>query len=482
MNKKQRPIGIDLFAGAGGMSLGFEQAGFDVLAAVEIDPIHCAIHEFNFPLTSIFCKSIAEIKGEEIRNNSAIGKREIDVVFGGSPCQGFSMIGKRALDDPRNTLVFHFLRLILELQPKYFVFENVPGLTIGKHQNFLIEIIDEFRKCNYEVEEKYCVLNASNFGVPQDRARLFIIGCQQGLTLPKYPQAFTKPPLARNSKYIVNSPNLANCPTVWDAIGDLPEIENYPELFKRDWVIAKYNKPSKYGSILRGILEMEDNYAYERIAPPLEKSIVASEVDGVNDSGILTCSTRTKHNSESITRFQQTKPGETESISHFHRLDYKSICNTLRAGTASNRGAFTSPRPIHPFVPRCITVREAARLHSYPDWFRFHITKWHGFRQIGNSVPPLLAKAVASAIIHALGINPVKPKNKINLVSANLLQFNMSQAADYYAVPAHTIEPRVRQNKNISMVDNIKIIDEKHYKLVSADAISEKELQDYKNR
>ncbi|BAZ40772.1 DNA-cytosine methyltransferase [Calothrix sp. NIES-4101] len=449
MNRNKRPIGVDLFAGAGGMSLGFEQAGFDVLASVEIDPIHCAIHEFNFPLTSIFCKSIAEIKGEEIRNNSAIGKREIDVVFGGSPCQGFSMIGKRALDDPRNTLVFHFLRIILELKPKYFVFENVPGLTVGKHKSFLSEIIDEFRKCHYEVEEKYCVLNASNFGVPQDRARLFIIGCRQGLTLPKYPQPFTKPPLIRKSKYIVNSANLANCPTVWDAIGDLPEIEHYPELFKRDWVIAKYKKPSKYGSVLRGLFPMEDNYAYERIASPLANNILlTSESDRVDNFEILTCSSRTKHNSESIARFQQTKPGETESISHFHRLDGKSICNTLRAGTASNRGAFTSPRPIHPFLPRCITVREAARLHSYPDWFRFHITKWHGFRQIGNSVPPLLAKAVATEIIRILGIYPIKPNQKIQLGSDNLLRFKMSQAAQYYGVSAHIIEPRLRYNRN----------------------------------
>ncbi len=88
-------------------------------------------------------------------------------------------------------------------------------------------------------------------------------------------------------------------------------------------------------------------------------------------------------------RFLATKHGDTEPISRFHKLDPKGVCNTIRAGTASDRGAFTSPRPIHPFSPRCITVREAARLHSYPDWFRFHVTKWHGFRQIGNSVPPL---------------------------------------------------------------------------------------------
>lgn len=106
--------------------------------------------------------------------------------------------------------------------------------------------------------------------------------------------------------------------------------------------------------------------------------------------------------------------GENRKISRFHKLDPQGLCNTLRAGTPSNRGAFTSPRPIHPYTPRCITVREAARLHSYPDWFRFQRTKWHGFRQVGNSVPPLLAKAVASEIIKLLGIIPSQPTEKKN--------------------------------------------------------------------
>lgn len=97
--KNRRPIGVDLFAGAGGMTLGFEQAGFDVLAAVEIDPIHCATHEFNFPFWSILCKSVAETSAAEIRESSSIGDRDIDVVFGGPPCQGFSTMGKRHLDD-----------------------------------------------------------------------------------------------------------------------------------------------------------------------------------------------------------------------------------------------------------------------------------------------------------------------------------------------------------------------------------------------
>ena len=149
-----RPIAVDLFAGCGGFSLGFEQAGFDVLAAIEIDPIHCATHQYNFPYGSVICRDITTVTGAEIRNSSSIGNKEIDVVFGGSPCQGFSIVGKRNLDDFRNSLIKQFIRLVLELQPKYFVFENVKGMTMSKYKKILIEIINTFKSNGYDVKEK----------------------------------------------------------------------------------------------------------------------------------------------------------------------------------------------------------------------------------------------------------------------------------------------------------------------------------------
>ncbi|MBD0266230.1 MAG: DNA cytosine methyltransferase, partial [Tolypothrix sp. Co-bin9] len=190
--RKQRAIAVDLFGGAGGMTLGFEQAGFDVLASVEIDPIHCATHEFNFPFCSVLCQSVVDTTGEEIRSRSEIGDREIDVVICGSPCQGFSLIGKRAVDDPRNSLVFHFHRLVFELKPKFFVMENVRGITVGEHKQILQTLISEFKIHGYNVEENYQILNAANYGVPQSRERLFLIGAREDVELAKYPQPITK--------------------------------------------------------------------------------------------------------------------------------------------------------------------------------------------------------------------------------------------------------------------------------------------------
>lgn len=415
--RKQRPIAVDLFAGAGGMTLGFEQAGFDVLASVEIDPIHCATHEFNFPFWSILCKSVIDTTAEEIRNRSAIGDREIDVVISGSPCQGFSIIGKRALDDPRNSLVFHFLRLVIALKPKFFVMENVRGLTIGEHKQLLETLISKFKDRGYKVEENYQVLNAAHYRVPQDRERLFLIGCREDFELAKYPQPITQQAKPSNSKRRKLS-NLPIGPTVSDAIADIPEATNYPELFNRDWIVAEYGEPSNYAKQLRGRNYLEKDYTYTREYDP----------------HILSSSLLTKHSWESMQRCADTPQGKRDKISHFYRLHPEGVCNTLRAGTDRHRGSFTSARPIHPFTPRCITVREAARLHSYPDWFRFHATKWHGFRQVGNSVPPFLAKAVAAEIIRALDVQPFKPTRKRELGDEKLIKLNIAQAAKAYGV------------------------------------------------
>lgn len=407
-----RPIAIDLFAGAGGLSLGFEQAGFDVVAAVEIDPIHCAVHKFNFPECTVIPESVSAINGAEIRARAGIGRRRIDVVFGGAPCQGFSMIGHRALDDPRNSLVREFVRLVYELKPAYFVFENVKGLTVGGHRAFLDELIQVFDDCGYSVRLPWRVLDAADFCVPQHRERLILLGARNNVDLPRYPDPSCCPADAAFGA-------LPTGPNCRDALGDIPDADDFSDLLVSDEVSTKtWGPPSRYASEMRCLSPSSWYRAYRRRW----------------NRNLLTFSLRTEHTAISRRRFAATIEGQVEPISRFYKLHPEGLSNTLRAGTDSSRGAFTSPRPIHFALPRCITVREMARLHGFPDWFRFHVTKWHGARQIGNSVPPPLARAVAQSIIEALRAIPNKPERILPLGNPEMLQWEMSEAASHFGV------------------------------------------------
>lgn len=415
----RRPTGIDLFAGAGGLSLGFEQAGFDVVAAVELDPIHCATHKFNFPRCKTIPRSVADLTGRAIREESGLGDMAVDVVFGGAPCQGFSLIGQRALDDPRNSLVREFVRLVAELEPRHFVFENVKGLTVGRQKRFLDELIDAFRAIGYAVQTPWQVLNACRFGVPQDRQRLILLGARGGERLPEYP-------LPTSSKPGFPEGRLPQGPTCRDALDDLPEAESFVTLNSSDSVrTSRWGEASNYAAQLRCDNGKGWYWGYRRRF----------------DRELLTSSMRTAHTEISIARFRETEQGTVEPISRFFKLPEDGVSNTLRAGTDSARGAFTSPRPIHYRSNRCVTVREMARLHGFPDWFRFHVTKWHGARQIGNSVPPPLARAIAEAVVSAAGVKPTTPRSTLSLGDESLLRMDATQAAEFFGVP-NPIEKR----------------------------------------
>lgn len=419
-----RPVAIDLFAGAGGFSLGIEQAGFDVLVAVEYDPIHAAVYAFNFPLTKVLCADVTTLTSEVIKTAAQSGYKshypkasqdwngQIDLVFGGPPCQGFSIKGKRLVNDERNDLVLQFFRLIAELNPRYFVMENVPGMAMGKHQMWLQQLETLFAQAGFYVQTK--ILNAADFGIPQQRRRLFFIGSQTGVPLVCLPQI---------TKLTV---------TVGEAIADLPDLDDFPQLWKTDEVqlseaqlLQLKQKTSLYVQLLRGELSDPKNFSYPRLWNPK----------------VLTSSMRTRHNEYSISRFAATLANQREPISHLRRLDLNGFCHTLRAGTGKERGSHTSPRPIHPTLPRVISVREAARLHSFPDWFRLHQTKWHGFRQVGNAVPPLLARAIGCQIINALGVSPTMSSVALELGDTRLLRFKCSEAIAYCQERSPLAEP-----------------------------------------
>ena len=421
-----RPLAIDLFSGAGGLSLGFEQAGFDVAVAVELDPVHAAVHEFNFPNTKMMCRDIRKLGGDDIRLGSRVGNSDVAVVFGGPPCQGISLIGKRDVSDPRNELLFEFARIVREIEPACFVMENVAGLVVGEHRHLLESVTAQFRGAGYEIAEPQ-VLQAADYGVPQSRRRLFLAGWKRGLASVPYPKPRCAPRKTDGSPG-ESVDTLPLGPSVREALGDLPDADLFPELLRGDSVRVRYGSSSGYAKRLRCETDDPTDYSSPRNF----------------DRGMMTSSARTRHTEKSIDRFSATLPGTTEPVSRFFRLHPDGISNTLRAGTASDRGAYTAPRPIHPWLSRVITVREAARLHGYPDWFRFHVTKWNGFREIGNSVPVPLAKAVASSVMASLSLCPTAGC-PTDLGDERLLAFSQTEAERHFGLTSRVIPQRNRK-------------------------------------
>ena len=367
-----QPLAIDLFCGVGGMSLGFKQAGFRVVGAFDNEEKHVRAYKKNFPHVAANQADLRKSTGKELLDSLDLDDDVIDIVFGGPPCQGFSLGGIRSLDDERNLLIYEFARLVQEIQPRYFVMENVQGLMIGHAHQALNEFINLVRCAGYCVVDDIRVLNAANYAVPQRRKRIFVLGYRSDVTPPTYPEP-TPIIKANGHKYF---------PTVKDAISDLPKVDSCEYLFDCDGFNGKLGKPYHYARLMRGeIRESSDTL-------PLRNR------NGYPLTGCL----RTRHTPKTAHRFYQTQPGKSEPISRYYRLSLDGLAPTIRAGTGKDHGKHTSPRPIHPEAPRCITVREAARLHSYPDWFQFDETRWHAFRQIGNSVPPRLARCVAAEI------------------------------------------------------------------------------------
>jgi DNA (cytosine-5)-methyltransferase 1 len=273
-----------------------------------------------------------------------------------------------------------------------------------------------FNDAGYEVRLPWHVLDAAYYGVPQHRQRLILLGAKKGSPLPDYPVPRTNPADAR--KHI---PGLPIGPTCQDAIGDLPDADRFAPLIESDVVrTTAFGQAGNYAKELRLQIDNSWHCGYMRHWSP----------------EMLTSSARTTHTEISRRRFAETQPGDVEPISRFFKLSPDGLSNTLRAGTDGARGAFTSPRPIHYQYARCVTVREMARLHGFPDWFRFHSTKWHGARQIGNSVPPPLARAIACEVIKTLSIEANHPEEAQLLGDPALLYMEMSEAAEHFGVKA----------------------------------------------
>jgi DNA (cytosine-5)-methyltransferase 1 len=345
-----QPRIVDLFCGCGGFSLGAHVAGLPVSVAVDIDPILTSSFRKNFPKTKLLNEDISTLTGKALVEKAG---GAVDLVFGGPPCQAFSTIGRRSADDPRRSLLGHFFRIVDELQPKFFVMENVPGLTAAYAGGLLSAGLDLLRD-RYAVL-KPTILNAADFGAATNRKRLFVLGARKD---------DCDPIRAADIDRFRRAPA-----TVRDAIDDLEAAEQLEDVDGFDrWRIVKRGRPTSYAAGMR--------------AP----------------DGTFTGHRVTKHTAKVSRRFGKVLQGEVDEVGRHPKLAWDGQCPTLRAGTGSDRGSYQSVRPLHPEEPRVITAREAARLQGFPDTFVFHPTTWHSFRMIGNSVSPIMSTAIFSLI------------------------------------------------------------------------------------
>lgn len=398
-----------------------------MVAAVEYDPVHAATHLYNFPHCEVLCRDASRLTADDLLQAARKGFRRsnpgrrwpgnVDVVVGGPPCQGFSAGGKREEGDERNSLIGDFVRLVRDLRPQAFCLENVAGLLEDKFAPVREAAFAELRQAGYRLSGTHDVLNSVDFGVPQLRRRVIVIGSLGGeICRPK--------------------PLLAPHVTVSDALDGLPSPGNYEALETDD--VAVLNESDVY-------LRLSASSPYGRRLAGLDRDSSDLSRPRTWRQLLLTNSRRTDHAPATVARFGATEPGRVEPKSRLFRLPLSGPSRTLRAGTGSERGSHTSPRPIHPVEDRVITVREAARLHGYPDWFRFHTTNWHGHRQVGNSVPPPLARAAAMTIREALGARSGVPRRTLELGDESLLRLSRTAARSVvYAIDDEMPAARIR--------------------------------------
>jgi DNA (cytosine-5)-methyltransferase 1 len=338
------PTFVDLFCGVGGFSLGCMQAGLVPLAAFDNDAEAVRQHEMNLGAHSAHAHEL-DLTPESAAADvlRLAGNRNPDVIVGGPPCQGFSFLGKRDPADVRSGLTFSFVRIVQQLQPKAFAMENVPGIfSMGT-------VADDLKRAVVEAGYRNATwlrLQASEFGVPQRRERALLIGSLDGRTISKGD--------------ILTAPTSL---TVGEALRGVPPPKRRAAIQRNAYVA--YEKPAKLGS-----------YDAEMRSP----------------SGLVSGCQGTVHQASVITRLKKLAYNEIDEATDYRKLDPKGLSSALRAGTRSR----TACRPIHPRAARVITVREAARLHTFPDWFDFSVVVSLAHVQIGNSVPPRLAQGIGA--------------------------------------------------------------------------------------
>ena len=384
---------IDLFAGAGGLSTGFHLAGFQTICAIDENAKALATFKYNYPQTKlVLAKDIRTVNARELRLALQLEREELTAIIGGPPCQGFSRnipAAYRYLDDPQNQLYKSFLEFVKEFRPLYLLMENVPEILKAYNGTIREEITIQLEKMGYGVTST--ALNAANYGVPQTRKRAFFIGCLNSVVppLPEPTHHEDIRDIKPNQKGIqlnLLQPIASPIITVRDAIGDLPILEAGQEYTAEAYICEPQNNYQKF-------LRSSSNKLVNHIArglSPIQMSRAKVLKEGQDATDLPPPLAPKKHYSGAYGRLYWDQPAKTITKWVFHP---------------------GSGRFFHPTQDRTITIREAARLHSYPDKFHFFGSYTEMAAQIGESVPPLLAKALAECILqtshphHYLALN-----------------------------------------------------------------------------
>jgi DNA (cytosine-5)-methyltransferase 1 len=375
---------VDLFCGAGGLSCGFEMAGFKPIYALDYDEHACATFALNHPGVHVVCDSVENVTPNQIFD--AAGSSRIPLVIGGPNCQGVSLRGKRNPDDPKNLMFFHFKRLIEGIKPDWFVMENVPGLLHRHNQGLVSSIFEAFHSIGYRCGAQ--VLLAADYGVPQLRYRLILVGNRHGQEV-VFPDPTHKSPIEYGESSMFGSDDER---PVWltalDAIGDLPVIENgggqQESFYPPDPVegVLPYQELSRENSPL--LLNHISHKSCESNIR-LVKYIPA----GKNWKAIP----------ERIRPARFKHVALKDHTTTYGRLAWDAPARTITTYFNNiSSGAFT-----HPEQHRGISVREGARFQGFPDRYGFRGTLARQYRQVGNAVPPLMAVHVARTISSMMG-------------------------------------------------------------------------------
>ena len=381
---------VSLFSGCGGFCEGVRLAGFEVKAAVEIDRFATQTYRENFPEVPLFEGDVHDFLNEESDVWAKVASEfpgvepgGVDMLFGGPPCQGFSQIGTRILDDPRNELYMQFIRVLKYLKPRVFLIENVPNMLLLDKGRFKREVLEALKQAGYSNSSVQVVV-ASDYGVPQLRRRAMFFGVRDGEALGASAEDFFASALMAEKQ---------KEQTVWDALRDSPEKTaihyeplNYPRSAAKSEILDEMRLDRDGRWYTSKYKTTASKHARRRLHNHHTKDIQAKR-----QALIALLKPGAKGDSLPREVWNGLRPEK------WRRLPFDKPAYTILAQMHRDMSEW-----VHPRFERWITVREAARLQSFHDGFVFHSSEWQMLKQIGNAVPPLLGRAVASAALQAL--------------------------------------------------------------------------------